>query len=114
MVHSTASPRQLPVSLTAASPGILVSAGGKGLVSAAGAVLLVQVMRVISLDRGEQEAFGQRRVHVAISMNLQRRLAPEVETSPQRRSNIPYGRPPALDDQLPTRADKADTADNRR
>jgi hypothetical protein len=61
--HSTASPRYFPVNLTAARPRILVSAGGKGLVSPAGAVLLVQAMRVTGLDRGLREALGQWRVH---------------------------------------------------
>ncbi len=47
------------MNLTAARPRILVSADGKGLVSQAGAVLLVQAMRVIGLGRGLREAPGQ-------------------------------------------------------
>jgi hypothetical protein len=40
-----------------------VSAGGKGLVSQAGAVLLVQAMWVTGLDRSLREALGHGRVH---------------------------------------------------
>ena len=61
-VHSTASRRHFPVNLTAACPRILVSADGKGLVSQAGAVLLVQAMRITCSDRGLREALGQWRV----------------------------------------------------
>jgi hypothetical protein len=38
---------------------MIVSADGKGLVSQAGAVLLVQAMRVTGLDRGPREALGR-------------------------------------------------------
>jgi Transposase DDE domain group 1 len=54
------------VNLTAARPRIMVSADGKGLVSQAGAVLLVQAMRVTGLDLGLREALGRWRAPRAV------------------------------------------------
>ena len=47
------------MNLTATRPKIIVSADGKGLMSQAGAVLLVQALRVTGLDRGLREALGR-------------------------------------------------------
>ena len=57
-VHSAASRRHFSVNLTAARPRMMVSADGKGLVSLAGAVLLVQALRVTGLDRGPREVLA--------------------------------------------------------
>jgi hypothetical protein len=54
------------VNLTAAGPKIVVSADGKGLVSQAGAVLLVQATRVTGLDRGLRQALGRWRAPRAV------------------------------------------------
>jgi hypothetical protein len=54
------------VNFTAARPGIMVSADGKGLVSQPGAVLLVQAMRVTGLDRGLREALTPWRMPRAV------------------------------------------------
>jgi len=59
-------PKVLSVNLTAARPRILVSADGQGLVSQAGAALLVQAMRVTGLNHGLREELGQWRAPRAV------------------------------------------------
>ena len=54
------------MNLTATRPKIIVSADGKGLMSQAGAVLLVQALRVTGLDRGLREALGRWRAPRAV------------------------------------------------